>query len=519
MFESDGQRHQLGDVRKLGRCAGLLWLGCANGDHDRESAAAQFRARTSREPNIVAFEPSVGRWFRDTFVPNWLVGADAFQERFSAATRRLAELKPQEQDLSSELNELAEEEATVRRCRSEANTRDREVHAAARSSIERRRSEQLQQAKDTARTEEKKLHLIQAGAVSCVADLVNGLKDDSSPDVWKKALAQLTDSGRTATKRCTFLSEWLKNIEAEPSDVTTCYWEHLQVFFSTCVGVGSWRRLIEQGREAVDLVIIDEAAHATATETLIPLLYARRAILIGDEMQLPPIMPSNIGECGESCSQLVRMAIPNSDEPTRGIAGEVRMTPCWLGCSYFEWIWRARPNVPRTMLDTQFRMHPSIAEFIGSVFYPEGLFTGVEAKERELGFGEFSRPVCLISTSAYENRHEEFLDPGYRNDLEAGAVRRVIEKAEAELRTPQEFGVITPYAEQKHLINRKLAELLPDLKKVRLSLDEVASVDSFQGSERDVIIVSFARSPKPCGRCQGTGSRGQRRCDDCLGKG
>lgn len=30
MFESDGQRHQLGDVRKFGRCAGLLWLGCAN---------------------------------------------------------------------------------------------------------------------------------------------------------------------------------------------------------------------------------------------------------------------------------------------------------------------------------------------------------------------------------------------------------------------------------------------------------------------------------------------------------
>jgi len=30
MFESNGQRHQLGDVRKLGRGAGLLRLGCAN---------------------------------------------------------------------------------------------------------------------------------------------------------------------------------------------------------------------------------------------------------------------------------------------------------------------------------------------------------------------------------------------------------------------------------------------------------------------------------------------------------
>lgn len=171
------------------------------------------------------------------------------------------------------------------------------------------------------------------------------------------------------------------------------------------------------------------------------------------------------------------------------------------------------------MLDTQFRMHPSIAAFVGKVFYPEGLLTGVAAKDRELAFGEFSRPVCLISTSAYENRHEEYLEPGYRILLEAQTVRRVVEKAEAELKDPQEFGVITPYAEQKRLIVRELAELLPDLRKVRLTPDDVASVDSFQGSERDVIIVSFARSPKPCQRCQGSGSRGQRKCDDCQGKG
>lgn len=487
-------------------------------DHNRESAAVRFRAKCNREPNIIAFEPSLRRWLRDTLIPDWLASANALQERFSRATQQLAELKLQEQALSSQLNELADQDFATRRCRSEAATRDRNVHAKSRSDIERIRSEKFEQARDKARTEEQNLRLIQAGAVAYVSELVDGMTDDSSPDLWSKTLAQMTDAGRAISKRCEFQSEWLKDIEAEPSDLTACYWDHLQVFFSTCVGVGSWRRLVERGRDAVDLVIIDEAAHATATETLIPLLYSKRALLIGDEMQLPPIMPSNIGECGD-CSQLLRMAIPIADEPTRGIAGEVRMTPCWLGCSYFEWIWRARPNVARLMLDTQFRMHPSIADFVGSVFYPEGLVTGVSPKERELGFGEFSRPVCLISTSAYENRHEEFLEPGYRNELEAGVVRRVIEKAEAELKHPQEFGVITPYTEQKNLINRKLADLFPDLKKVHLTPDDVASVDSFQGSERDVIIVSFARSPKTCGLCQGTGTRGQWRCDDCQGKG
>lgn len=491
----------------------------AKADHERESTAARFLAKANREPEVVACEPSMGRWLRDTFIPDWLASANAIQERYSIAMQRLAELKPQDQSLSVQILKLAEEGSVARRERTEADTRNSDVHTHARSSIERLRSDQCEQVRNKARIEEQTLRSIQAGAVACVTGLVKNMTDDSSPERWNQALVQITDVGRATSKRREFVSEWLKDIEAEPSDVTACYWDHLQVFFSTCVGVGSWRRLVERGRDAVDLVIIDEAAHATATETLIPLLYAKRAILIGDEMQLPPIMPSNIGECGESCSHLVRMAIPVLDEPTRGIAGEVRMTPCWLGCSYFEWIWRARPNVPRTMLDTQFRMHPSIAEFVGAVFYPEGLITGVSAKDRELGFGEFSRPVCLISTSAYENRHEEFLEPGYRNQLEAGAVRRVIEKAEAELKNPQDFGVITPYAEQKHLIHRELANLLPDLKKVRLTLNDVASVDSFQGSERDVIIVSFARSPKPCVRCQGTGSRGQHKCENCQGKG
>jgi len=57
-----------------------------------------------------------------------------------------------------------------------------------------------------------------------------------------------------------FLSLWLRDIEAEPGVLLACCWDHVQVFFSTCVGLGSWRRLVERGLNAVDLVIIDEAA-------------------------------------------------------------------------------------------------------------------------------------------------------------------------------------------------------------------------------------------------------------------
>lgn len=488
-------------------------------ERKRVAAMDRFQKKTGQPPEVVHFGGGWRRWIRDACLPNWLIGLDALQERYSVATRRLEELRLREQTCIAQLDKIAKEDADTRNERTNSDNRLRAAHKSTRAASDQRHAEQCDEVRDKAREEEQRLRSIQAKSASFAIEGVSGLSDDASPDVWRTAINRISAVRQSTEDRLTFVSEWIKDIEAEPRAVTACYWDHLQVFFSTCVGIGSWRRLIERRRDAVDLVIIDEAAHATATETLIPLLYSKRAILIGDEMQLPPSMPSNIRDCSDECSQLVRTAIPVTEEPVRGIAGEVRMTPCWLGCSYFEWIWRARPGLPRTMLDTQFRMHPAIAEFVGTVFYPEGLHTGISAEDRQLGFGEFTRPICLIPTSAYKNRYEEFLDPGYRNALEAQAVRRVIEKAEAELKNPQEFGVITPYAEQKHLINRELADILPDLAKVRLTTDDVASVDSFQGSERDVIIVSFARSPKPCERCQGTGSYRERMCDPCRGKG
>ena len=59
------------------------------------------------------------------------------------------------------------------------------------------------------------------------------------------------------------------------------------------------------------------------------------------------------------------------------------------------------------------------------------------------------------------------------------------------------IAVITPYAEQVALIRSELKDVIGNSGKVRLTLEDVASVDKFQGGERDVVIASFVRSPKP----------------------
>jgi len=58
------------------------------------------------------------------------------------------------------------------------------------------------------------------------------------------------------------------------------------------------------------------------------------------------------------------------------------------------------------------------------------------------------------------------------------------------------IGVITPYNNQKILVTRKIKEriaMLPETTKRKFAY-EVNTVDSFQGQERDVIIMSCVRS-------------------------
>ncbi len=54
---------------------------------------------------------------------------------------------------------------------------------------------------------------------------------------------------------------------------------------ATCVGLASRKQSIDQLR--FDVVIIDEAGRSTVPELMIPMLRAKKVVLIGDHFQLP----------------------------------------------------------------------------------------------------------------------------------------------------------------------------------------------------------------------------------------
>ena len=370
--------------------------------------------------------------------------------------------------------------------------------------------------------ESNRCHAIQDGAIAVAASLEAGanLTNNEPPESWELLASGLRPPLEPWRRKLDFLRCWRKDLSSKEEEINRLHHDQIDVFLSTCVGVGSWRDLVKLGRDAVDLVIIDEAAHATAPETIMPMLYGRRTLLIGDEMQLPPINSHKLDMPNEDWLPYEAIKAGTSLPALPG-----RLADDWFERSLFEWLYRIRPAVPRVMLNKQFRMHPDIADFIGSVFYPEGLENGVEAKDRILRFAEFTKPICMISTSNDRDNVEKIHKSGeneraqsYSNLLEARLVERVVKKAAEIIAEPVSLGVITPYAPQKELIRHHLKNI-QTTRYLDLDVEDVGSVDSYQGSERDIIIVSFVRSPCDCDRCQGKSPSEATRCSKCKGRG
>lgn len=346
---------------------------------------------------------------------------------------------------------------------------------------------------------------------------------DAAPEVWNERIKECSDRISRNQEGLDFSNQWKSAAVNGGAALSSLFWDTAQVFLSTCVGLASWRSFTRQfGDEGVDLVIIDEAAHATLTQSLIPMGRAKRAVLIGDEMQLPPSAPMGLSDrCEHSCAACDISASSVSCQS----AFKPEMSSCWLERSAFEWISETRPWIPKVMLNRQFRMHPDIANFVGKVFYEDGLENGVSAADRQLAFGPFNKAVCLIPTSAYKDRFEDKA-PGatsYRNFLESHLTKRILNQARRHLESDTSFGVLTPYSAQKELMLRELSEFFGTSGHLKFQSEDVASVDSFQGSERDVMIASFVRSPRQaprkCKACNGTGMEENKECGKCDGTG
>lgn len=234
-----------------------------------------------------------------------------------------------------------------------------------------------------------------------------------------------------------------------------------QVVCTTLTGVLG--RNLHGSNGHFDIVFVDEAAQALEVATWGALLKAPRGVLAGDHLQLPPTVISEVAA-------------------RKG-----------LGRTLFERLQAEGSGVRSAMLTTQYRMNESIMRWSSQEFYGgrlqahDSVALHTLATLKESVTGEF--PVVVLVDTAGCDMEEE-TDPDGASTLNREEARVVMAHAEALVAAgvpPAVIGIISPYNAQVAL----LRELRP-----RPTLDkvEIASVDGFQGREKEAIIISMVRS-------------------------
>ncbi|EGV66090.1 P-loop containing nucleoside triphosphate hydrolase protein [Yamadazyma tenuis ATCC 10573] len=173
------------------------------------------------------------------------------------------------------------------------------------------------------------------------------------------------------------------------------------------------------------------------------------------------------------------------------------------------------------MLDTQYRMHPSISAFSRHKFYNDLLKDGITAEQRTMN--SIDRPVMFWDTqgkcSEERVRIRTREDNGYTysNPGEISYIVDILQNLIYDKQVDKStIGIITPYRGQRDLISKVLSEnelINPTKEEIKVDVDRddiyndskpvtihtvsgimIASIDAFQGREKDFIIFSCVRS-------------------------
>ena len=236
------------------------------------------------------------------------------------------------------------------------------------------------------------------------------------------------------------------------------------VICCTCVGAGDFRLAKMKFRA----VLLDECTQATEPTTLVPLVKgAHRVVMVGDQCQLGPVVP---------CKKAARAGL------SEGMFQRLV----------------AMGNLP-IRLQVQYRMHPCLSEFPSNMFYEGSLQNGVSATERRsrvpFPWPHPERPMMFY----VQMGKEEVAASGtsYLNRTEATSVEKIVTMFLRAGVLPSKIGVITPYEGQRTWVQGQM--LRGPLRQQLYQEVEVASVDAFQGREKDYIVLSCVRSNENLG--------------------
>jgi hypothetical protein len=212
-----------------------------------------------------------------------------------------------------------------------------------------------------------------------------------------------------------------------------------------------------------DTVVVDEAGQSKVSETMIPLTLAPKSLLlVGDPKQLPPTI---------------------SDDSLIEDGGEK---------SLLSYLIEER-GAEMHFFHEGYRMDPEINRWPSRYVYNEGLYANFTPSVISAHASQalLHRLPPYMHFSYGSGRGQEMMrNHAIENKTEALLIVKFIQLLIGDEEVHEDYGIVilTPYRGQVAMIENHIK------KRMRKSIKYIGTVDGYQGSENDVIIISMVRS-------------------------
>lgn len=218
-----------------------------------------------------------------------------------------------------------------------------------------------------------------------------------------------------------------------------------------------------------DVAIIDEASQCDIASCFPILFRAKKAVIVGDDKQLPHL---SFLEKAKEQSFLSQYGIPDK----------------------YQLMWRFRTNsmfdladyysMNSVMLDEHFRSLPPVIEFSNREFYGGRM----RVMRKDVGEGK------VLETVLVPDGRVDFDATRNLPEIEALVKKLyeiVVEDERKNPDNPVSIGIISPFRAQVEQLKVSVSKVLSD-HMVRKHQIEIGTAHTFQGDERDIILMSWA---------------------------
>jgi len=284
--------------------------------------------------------------------------------------------------------------------------------------------------------------------------------------------------------------EWIAVMSSSKSQFQNFLVKTRTVVCGTCVGIARLHYGVNEN--IYDLVVIDEASRASSSELAIAMQIGRKVILVGDHKQLPPQYDDeHINKAVEKIGNITSDELRRSDFERSFLSNYGKLVG--------------------QRLSVQYRMAPAIGSLISYCFYDSLLDTGRGEPINAIASlpDKLGTTVTWLDTSPAAEKSFDRRPSGknsnqhsFENEFEANVIIKLLEELSVSKNlndflltgdSPQ-IGVICMYKEQVRLLRKKLQGIqwLRNLQDDGIL--KIDTVDSYQGKENSIIIVSLVRN-------------------------